>query len=238
VLQRKVVKQTVMTVVYGVTVLGAKDQVLAQLEDLLGETVEEKILAEIAQYLATQVLRSIDEVFRKAMRIKKWFDDVSRICNKVGVPVAWISGVGLPCHQPYRDLANVTVRTPLQKTVLLKEPSDEMKTDKYRQKSGFPPNFIHSLDASHMMMTAEACQTEGIDFAAVHDSFWTHAASVDTMNRHIRDQWINLYSTNILGSFEEDIRARLGSLAQHLQPLPPRGDLDITAVRDSLYFFD
>lgn len=39
----------------------------------------------------------------------------------------------------------------------------------------FPPNYIHSLDSSHMMMTALACQEAGLAFGAVHDSFWSHA---------------------------------------------------------------
>lgn len=34
-----------------------------------------------------------------------------------------------------------------------------------RQKSAFPPNFVHSLDSTHMMMTALACQEAGINFA-------------------------------------------------------------------------
>lgn len=34
-----------------------------------------------------------------------------------------------------------------------------------RQRTAFPPNFVHSLDGSHMMMTAVACQEAGMNFA-------------------------------------------------------------------------
>lgn len=34
-----------------------------------------------------------------------------------------------------------------------------------RQRTAFPPNFIHSLDGSHMMMTAVACKRAGVCFA-------------------------------------------------------------------------
>lgn len=34
-----------------------------------------------------------------------------------------------------------------------------------RQRSAFPPNFVHSLDGSHMMMTAVACRKAGLNFA-------------------------------------------------------------------------
>jgi len=36
-----------------------------------------------------------------------------------------------------------------------------------RQRTAFPPNFVHSLDGSHMMMTAVACKQEGLDFAGI-----------------------------------------------------------------------
>lgn len=32
---------------------------------------------------------------------------------------------------------------------------------KVRQRSAFPPNYIHSIDSTHMMMTALECAREG-----------------------------------------------------------------------------
>lgn len=57
------------------------------------------------------------------------------------------------------------------------------KPDTLKQKNAFPPNFIHSLDSSHMMLTSLYCEQAGITFMSVHDCFWTHACSVDIMNR-------------------------------------------------------
>lgn len=51
------------------------------------------------------------------------------------------------------------------------------KVTKGRQRSAFPPNYIHSLDSTHMMMTALRCKEEAVTFAGVHDSFWTHAGA-------------------------------------------------------------
>jgi hypothetical protein len=34
-----------------------------------------------------------------------------------------------------------------------------------RQRTAFSPNFVHSLDSSHMMMTAVACKGAGLNFA-------------------------------------------------------------------------
>ena len=64
-----------------------------------------------------------------------------------------------------------------------------------KQRNAFPPNFIHSLDSCHMMLTALHCLRAGVMFASVHDCFWTHAASVDLLNRvswNFLDSWIVL----------------------------------------------
>ena len=40
-----------------------------------------------------------------------------------------------------------------------------------RQRTAFPPNFVHSLDGSHMMMTAIACKKAGLNFAGASSGF-------------------------------------------------------------------
>ena len=41
-----------------------------------------------------------------------------------------------------------------------------------RQRTAFPPNFVHSLDGSHMMMTAVACKRAGLKFAGFFTCNW------------------------------------------------------------------
>jgi len=44
------------------------------------------------------------------------------------------------------------------------------------------------------MMTTERMKNKGLEFASVHDSFWTHPCDVDIMNRYIREEFVNLYN--------------------------------------------
>ena len=74
-----------------------------------------------------------------------------------------------------------------------------------KQASAFPPNFIHSLDATHMMLTALECRQQGLTFASVHDSYWTHACSIDQMSGIIRDTFIALHSSDVLGKLAEEV---------------------------------
>ena len=240
VLQRKIVKQTVMTICYGVTQIGASDQIHKQLSDLpIATKLSSSQLSVLASYLARLTLTSIDTVFADAMGIKRWFDQVAREVNRNKLSINWISLAGVPCRQPYRKSVMMEIRTPVQKlTVVSEADADHAPLSAAKQRMGFPPNFIHSLDASHMMLTALECQKAGLTFAAVHDSFWTHAADVDSMNKAIRDQFLQMYSQPILERLRDSIVVHLGAQGNKIPPLPKQGDLDLTHVLDSPYFFD
>lgn len=48
-------------------------------------------------------------------------------------------------------------------------------------------------------------QSREITFASVHDSYWTHACSVDEMSTIIRDTFIALHSSDILGKLDAEV---------------------------------
>ena len=174
-------------------------------------------------------------------------------------PVVWISPMGLPICQPYKKSEIYSIRTNLQKIAITNNKKNCPVLVK-KNISGFPPNFIHSLDATHMMMTAIACYESQIVFASVHDCFWTHPSDVPVMNRILREQFVKLYTSNIMENLRDDFRKRY---AGHKVPvvvkqtnaatgkvqiiktwrdicipdLPPKGKLDINDVLKSAYFF-
>ena len=106
---------------------------------------------------------------------------------------------------------------------------------KRRQRTAFPPNFIHALDSTHMLSTAARANKAGIAFAGVHDSFWTHAGTVDQLNRMLRDAFVELHSRPLLEDLVAQMRAAHPDIS--FPPLPARGKLDLEKVRQSTYFF-
>ncbi|MCJ1399877.1 DNA-directed RNA polymerase [Xylographa trunciseda] len=121
--------------------------------------------------------------------------------------VIWTTPLKMPVVQPYRTSTSRIVKTNLQQ-VSLNEPSASDPVSKRKQLQGFPPNFIHSLDATHMLLSAVRCNEQGLSFAAVHDSFWTHAADLDTMNGVLRDAFISMHSEDIIGRLAAEFAAR------------------------------
>ena len=102
-------------------------------------------------------------------------------------------------------------------------------------KSAFPPNFIHSLDAAHLMLTLNRCQQLGIeDFVAVHDSFGTHACDVAKLARALRDSFMHMHSQPLLDQYHAWLQY-LMVLANPPQanttvPTPPANDHDMHAA--------
>ncbi|TAQ91654.1 hypothetical protein B7494_g48 [Chlorociboria aeruginascens] len=239
---RKIVKQTVMTNVYGVTYIGAKAQVRKQLtaahDDLPAEpTLHAGILA---SYIATKIFSALSDMFRGAHDIQYWLGEcANRICQSLTPEqidrlevynatyrgtgkkfknasedpiqfqssVIWTTPLNMPVVQPYRASKTKAVTTNLQH-ISISEPHTSDPVSKRKQLQGFPPNFIHSLDATHMLLSALECDKRGLSFAAVHDSFWTHASDIDTMNDVLRDSFIRIHSEDVIGRLAAEFSAR------------------------------
>lgn len=265
-IKRKVVKQTVMTNVYGVTFMGAKLQVKKQLDALYPDIFQETGIGSqfLASYIAVRIFAAMSTMFRGAHDIQHWLGEIGgKVCSAItpdqmnrlsgelekasdekkkvlvaptGNPeydrvltkfnraalgdllsqfrstIIWTTPLRMPVVQPYRKGSVKTVKTHLQSLVLrMSEPWDPV--NKRKQLQAFPPNFVHSLDASHMMLSALECDANGLTFAAVHDSFWTHASDIKTMSNILRDAFIRIHSEDVIGRLADEFKARYkGSL--------------------------
>ena len=248
---RKVVKQTVMTNVYGVTFLGAIRQVRKQIDALMPELDKNQKSGKAATYLARKIFKALASLFTGAHDIQYWLGDCANritaslspaqldIIAKEGprenaksvrrpgrrvetrgrkqkdpldaaafrTSVIWTTPLKLPVVQPYRINKGHKIQTNLQ-NISLCEPSVSDSVNKRKQLQAFPPNFIHSLDATHMILSALQADEMGLSFSAVHDSFWTHAADVTTMNKLLREAFIRMHSEDIVGRLAAEFRKR------------------------------
>lgn len=248
-INRKIIKQPVMTNVYGVTPFGARAQIQERLKEYNVVPAEDYQVAR--KYLCDLVFSSLHSLFDKARLIQDWLttvaEEISRSVprevattafgmrpdtlvttisgERYRTPVAsrsdstemenllqrypqtavsWDTPLGFRVVQPYLKSRCVHLKTVIQ-TLSLKTANRLDPVDVGKQVSAFPPNFVHSLDATHMFMTAQACFEAGVTFASVHDCFWTHASTVDDMNSHIRQQFVSLYAQPVLERLREDL---------------------------------
>lgn len=121
--------------------------------------------------------------------------------------IIWTTPLKMPIVQPYRKESTQKIYTKIQDiTVSRRSPTDAV--DKRKQLQAFPPNFIHSLDATHMTLSALKCSELGLDFAAVHDSFWTHASDIPNLNVILRDAFVRMHSEDIIDRLHAEFSAR------------------------------
>jgi DNA-directed RNA polymerase len=185
-------------------------------------------------YLARVTMDVMGELFTGAKETMNWLTTCARLISEHEYPVAWVSPIGLPAIQPYRLKKPATLLT-LMQTVTLVEESDDLPLHRGRQVTAFPPNYVHSLDSSHMLFTALEMDRRGLTFSAVHDSFWTHACDIDEMNAVLRDTFVELYTQPLLEKQKESWEMRYPEI--HFPDLPERGKLDLNEVKSAKYFF-
>lgn len=255
-INRKVVKQTVMTNVYGVTFYGAIRQVERQLDEsgISFPAADQKLSASIM--IVRKIFEALSTMFYGATKIQHWLTDCAGRISRAVTPeqifdlrkpavandnenspltqmplarrkpkangnelftstVIWTSPLKMPVVQPYRNQARLVVETHLQRVSII-SPSMTDACHRRKQVQAFPPNFIHSLDASHMMLTALKCDEMGLTFAAVHDSFWTHAGDIDTMNEILREAFIKMHSKDIIARLRAEFLVRYKGCMQLL----------------------
>ncbi|KFO89945.1 hypothetical protein N320_06339, partial [Buceros rhinoceros silvestris] len=247
---RKVVKQTVMTVVYGgAPRCGGRRQMEKRLKEI--NEFPEEYLWEASHYLVKQVFSGIKEMFSATRDIQNWLTESAKLIAQSGRTVEWVTPLGLPIVQPYyRSKATVVSSCALGSLCLgSAKGSAPWKPDTVKQKNAFPPNFIHSLDSTHMMLTALHCLTQGLTFVSVHDCYWTHALTVDVMNQICRQQFVALHSEKILQDLSEFMLEKYCSpgretralwqkkLMEQLSDVPKTGEFNLKKVMESTYFF-
>ncbi|KAM9848916.1 DNA-directed RNA polymerase, mitochondrial [Aulostomus maculatus] len=251
IISRKLVKQTVMTVVYGVTYFGGRQQIDKRLSEI--DEFPKEYVWGASQYLVRQVFSALKEMFTATREIQDWLTQSASLISKSGHTVQWVTPLGLPIIQPYHRPRTQAVKSNMQTLSIQVRHDNKTGPDVLKQKNAFPPNFIHSLDSTHMMLTALHCYSSGLTFVSVHDCFWTHAFTVDTMNKVCREQFVSLHSKPILQELSDFmikkycIRPQADAKMKKFQDykklllclakVPPTGDFDLQQVKDSTYFF-
>ncbi|KAK9496675.1 hypothetical protein O3M35_013072 [Rhynocoris fuscipes] len=254
--RRKVIKQTVMTTVYGVTRFGARLQIAKQLKDI--DDFPKQHIWQASTYLVTKTFESLREMFQSTREIQDWLAGSARLISHIcGQNVEYVTPIGLPVVQPYIRVSKVSSYS---KNF---SPNAKARMDMFespntvKQRNAFPPNFIHSLDSTHMMLTSLHCEQAGITFVSVHDCFWTHPKNVHIMNRICREQFVALHSQPILSNLSEFLLKNYGyedsdenftdemekvtfakkKLNSFLRNVPNTGDFKLSDVLGSVYFF-
>ncbi|EON3359676.1 DNA-directed RNA polymerase, partial [Yersinia enterocolitica] len=166
---RKVCKRPTMTVVYSATKYGFSDQIMQDtvrpaIDDGTGYLFLEP--RQNCQYLANLIWSACQETITSAMHIMEWLKEAAKLLAKEVVingivfkktlPVFWITPDNFPVWQCYFKQKKVSISSLiLGRTTRLKVSEDDSSgaINAAKQATGVAPNFVHSMDATHLRMT-------------------------------------------------------------------------------------
>lgn len=250
-------KKPVMTLPYGssqITCREAIEDYLAELEEdeaknalnqgretnpvhPFGDESSHLSMRSALTFLTKLVWTSITEVVKAPVVAMKF---IKQLSNKVVAQnsfLEWTTPTGLIVKQEIFAMSNNRVYTKLMgmSSFSFSEETDEL--DKYAMSGAAAPNFVHSMDASHLLLSVVAMKRAGFKFIhVIHDDFGTLANSTDKLQFILRDEMIKMYKeSNMLEKYLLENEMRIGFDSE--LTVPPQYNLDLEVLRDSLFAF-
>lgn len=222
-------KRPVMTYVYGGTLMSCTEYVLLSMQErgLLG--TEEFSQFKMAAYLSRHLRKGIETAVPSSAECMRYLRMLASLMPD-NEAMRWITPAGFPVlhHYPKEDV--VKLNLPALGVQLNMTRFDDSCLNLSKCVNGIAPNFVHSLDSAHLVRVLSAFDGS---IVPIHDSFATHAADVDRMHTVLREEFVQMYS-------EADPLQTLTDVVQAYCCdeilMPSKGNLSISAVRDSVFF--
>lgn len=237
---RKITKPPVMTQVYGSTFGTCRKSIVAYCVKH-GLFKDEEY--EHSDYAARLVWDGIGDVVIAAREAMAWLRKSAGAIMAEGADfISWIAPSGFRVVQIYRKPNLVRVRAHIGKNIayaIQVADGDTEEQDKMRHRNAFPPNFIHSVDASHLALVSVGmgravldnptwCDSE-LFLHFIHDDFGALPHMAETLAYVIRNEFVKMHENYDIDSIRNDY--------WFLPKAPAKGDLDIRCVMDSINFF-
>lgn len=222
-----------MTHVYSATVRSCSEYILQSAQEEGYEGTEEYSLFKLAGYLSTRMKAAVEDANPAATEAMKYLQS---LCYRVPATqhLQWKTPLGGLVINRYTESEETTVNIrSMNLTQLLVYNRNYDVNNKRKAKSGISPNWIHSLDATHLGMIINSFDG---DIMPIHDSVATHACDVDAMHSVIREQFLKLYTEHDVLQEITDAAAACGADLEGLE-LPAKGGLNLSQVLDSKFFF-
>lgn len=247
---RKLCKRPVMIVPYSGTFKACMRYVQEHYDEMQDSGVaipisDEQVSVRLVPYVARKVWDSISETVIAAREAMDWITKIARLVtkNENPLPFMWSTPTGFVVQQAKFRMDRHQVQTLLDGRMLKVEYlTDSKELDANKNAQSLSPNYIHSMDAAHLQMTINKALDSGRDmsFCMIHDSFGVHATDMDYfLHQCIKPSFYEMYSGgNVLQKFLDEMTPLIPEKSRkNIPEIPQLGDLDISEVLNSEFFF-
>lgn len=236
VLPRSLAKRPVMTLPYGSTRQSCREYIYQYILDEASDFFDQKERFDLSVYLTPILWKAIGETVIAARQAMDWIQSCASALAKKSHSCTWIAPSGLPVHMDKKKFKTRQVHTELGGHFRIRLDIETEKLDVQKQKLGAAPNFIHSMDASHLIKTVQKAVIKGCTgFAMIHDDFGTHACDTPKLQACIRSAFIELYTEHEPLSEFKTYNEQCSGLV--LREPPSQGKLNLCNIKESKYFF-
>jgi DNA-directed RNA polymerase len=251
--RRKLFKGAIMIYPYSGTDAGMADKIIDAHAEM---RLNSKLQRSAALFLAKKLRQMCDEVLPGPAGIMNYIRDLAAHRRKQELVLEWRTATGFPVANRYQysriELVELTLDGIRARHEVANGAIDKFKTTKTLDSAS--PNFVHSLDAAHLIRTVLAANGEDLkDILTVHDCFACLAPHAVRFSQLIRRELLLLHLANPLAELR---RANIGGEKQPSDspfavlapllpqreakpppPLPEPGDLDISKLLYGEYSF-
>lgn len=230
---RDVTKRSTMCDAYGLTFYGIQKYV--KLEGHLDWIPPDRRNGAITE-LARAIKAGLEQSLSLPNEGKAYLKKVGEIVSDLNKHITYIVPSGFKVvHAYHNPTKRRSFASLFNKKELIFATHNNDSVDKKAVEQAISPNWIHSLDASHMFCTLYRALAKGLyQFSMVHDSYGCPAPDMGVLRNLIREEFYEMHKENQLQKFCEDVEEEIG---MRLPNLPERGDLDIIGVLESDYLF-
>ena len=224
---RDLAKKPVMTYTYGVTKSNITQFVEGFLKEEVGDYPENRRARGDSSYLTNKLFDAIEGTIPATVQGMAFLQDVARDVGHSKMEWHTPSGFWVHFNAKKQDSKRIAVRSAGVDLVWIRVTLDE--THRSKMISGVAPQYVHGNDAAHLCLVGNRAKDEGLSIVCIHDSIATHPSDVDTLHKVIREEFVDMYSEDVLDTF----RTTVGSTVE----LPQYGNFDLNHVLNSEFFF-
>lgn len=255
---RSLTKKPVMTLPYGSTQLTCREHVSQWLKDLqreenktakaekrepmtmhiFGDKSSALPLVHAETFMSSIVWKAIGEVVIAARKAMQFIKAVTNSVAKANKPLEWTTPTGFVVRQEIFETASRQIDTQLMGKTKFVVTTATDKINFHRMVNSCAPNFVHSMDASHLTFAVNAFKAAGIDsIAVIHDSFGTHAGNTDKLRKLLRAAMVDMYNNHdVITNFLKEVEDKTLIDLSHIK-MPEVGELDLEEINQSIYAF-
>jgi DNA-directed RNA polymerase len=231
-IDRSMSKRPVMTYVYGSTLQSNMEYIALSLLEAGVQPIKDgdKVLYSLLKLsvpVAKAIRRSVQQTVPKAAEGMNYLQKLARYSSE---PLRWITPAGMPVVNWSEGavVRKVFIRAMGVTCILMRR--NNGLYDKAKAAEAISPNFIHSLDSSHLCMVLDQVYYPVLP---IHDSFACHPCNVDALQQTLRTAFLELYQDNPL----EAIMITHDTSDKTIPKVPSSGTLDIRRVLHSRFMF-